>query len=325
MVQTPNGKDFYGIPFHGWIQGIWYRADWFKEKGLAAPDSWDNILKAAAALTDKSKNQYGILVGTKPEGYTEQVFTHLAIANGAAEFDENGNLVFNSPEMLETLKYYQKLAQYNPPGPQTWRARDYYLQGKMGMFFYSTYIMDDLALAEVAKGSLTNENFKELTNGQFDPDLVKKTAFAPIISNKQDASYGMLVGLSILKSGDAAKMEAAQRWAEFLFDPNAYISFLHMSPGGMNPMLKEIPNVPEYLNDPKGVFKVYGSEKISDIIKGFERIKSFAVVNGKVFPQSGQINAKQIIPKMVYSVLFENVSPEDAIKRAEEQMRDVIK
>ena len=52
--------------------------------------------------------------------------------------------------MKEAVEYYAELAKYNPPGPQTWRARDYYLQGKLAMFYYSTYIMDDLALAEVA-------------------------------------------------------------------------------------------------------------------------------------------------------------------------------
>ena len=38
------------------------------------------------------------------------------------------------------------LAKYNPPGPQNWRARDYYLQGKMGMFFYSTYTNGEIRI-----------------------------------------------------------------------------------------------------------------------------------------------------------------------------------
>ena len=176
----------------------------------------------------------------------------------------------------------------------------------------------------MAKGSLTSENFAELKDGQFDPNLVENTGFAPIISNKTDSSYGVLVGLSVLKNSNMAQSKAAQKWIQFLYEPFAYISFLHMAPGGMNPMLKEIPNIPAYLNDPKGVFKTYGSDKISDIIQGFESIKSFAVVDGKVFPQSGQINAKKIIPRMLYSVVFENVSPEDALKKAEQEMKVVI-
>jgi multiple sugar transport system substrate-binding protein len=323
MLQGPNGKDYYGVPFHGWVQGIWYRKDWFEAAGLDAPNTWENIEKAARVLTNKSENQYGILIGTNAESYTEQVFTQFALSNGAREFNSDGKLTFNSPEMLETLEYYQNLAEYNPPGPQTWRARDYYLQGKMAMFFYSTYIMDDLALAEVAKGSLSSENFEGLGGAAFDENLVKNTGFSPIITNTTDASYGVLVGLSAMKS-KANEKKAVQKFVQYLYDPYAYITYLHMAPGGMNPMLSDIPNHPYYLKDPQGVFEVYGSDAIKDIIKGFESIQTFTVVDGKSYPQSGQIFAKKIIPKMVYSVIFEGVAPADALADAEAEMKDLI-
>lgn len=322
-LTSPSGE-YYGLPYHGWIQGIWYRKDWFDKKGLAAPNTWENIEKAAKALTDKSKNQYGILVGTKQDSYTEQVFTQLALSNDAAEFDKNGKLIFNSPATLDTIKYYNKLAQYNPPGPQNWRARDYYLQGKMGMFFYSTYIMDDLALAEVAKGSLTSENFKELSGGTFDPNLVKNTAFAPIITHKSSASYGTLSGLVALKSKDAAKTKATKDFIEFMYDPASYITFLHMAPGGMNPMLKGIAEDPAYLDDANGVFNLYGADKMKQIVSGFDDIRSFSVVQGKTFPASGAIFAKSVIPRMIYSVTIEGKDPQAALDEAEQEMKTII-
>ena len=322
-LASPDG-DYYGLPYHGWIQGIWYRKDWFEEKGLAAPNTWENIKTAAEALTDKANNQYGILVGTKQDSFTEQVFTHLALSNDAAEFDAQGNLVFNSPATLETIEFYKELAAFNPPGPQNWRARDYYLQGKMGMFFYSTYIMDDLALAEVAKSSLSSENFAELTDGSFDPDLVKNTAFAPIISNKSAASYGTLSGLVALKTDDAAKQKATKDFIEFMYDPASYITFLHMAPGGMNPMLKGIAEDPEYLNDPKGVFSLYGGEKMQAIVNGFDSIRSFSVVEGKTYPASGEIFAKSVIPRMIYDVTIEGKDPQAALDAAEQEMKAII-
>lgn len=321
-LKSPTG-DYYGLPYHGWIQGIWYRTDWFEEKGLEPPTTWENIEAAAKALTDKSANQYGILVGTKQDSYTEQVFTQLALSNDAQEFNRNGDLVFNSPAMLETLQFYSRLAQYNPPGPQNWRARDYYLQGKMAMFFYSTYIMDDLALAEVAKGSLTADNFAELSGGTFDPDLVKKTGFAPIISHASPAAYGTLSGLVALHS-DAAQAEVTKDFIEFLYDPDSYISFLHMAPGGMNPMLKGIAENPIYLEDPNGVFELYGADKMKQIVSGFEDIRSFSVVDGRTFPKSGEIFAKSVIPRMVYDVTIEGKDPQAALDAAEQEMQAII-
>ncbi|TDO99836.1 ABC transporter substrate-binding protein [Marinomonas balearica] len=321
---TSPDDQYYGLPYHGWIQGIWYRKDWFDEKGLAAPNSWENIETAAKMLTDKSNNQYGILIGTKQDSYTEQVFTQLALSNNAAEFDSKGSLVFNSPATLETIEFYKKLSEYNPPGPQNWRARDYYLQGKMGMFFYSTYIMDDLALAEVAKGSLTSENFKELSGGTFDPDLVKNTAFAPIISHKSAASYGTLSGLVALKTSSMAQSDATKDFIEFMYDPASYITFLHMAPGGMNPMLKGIAEDPAYLDDPNGVFKLYGADKMKQIVSGFDDIRSFSVVEGMTFPESGEIFAKSVIPRMLYSVTIEDESPKKALDAAEQEMKAIV-
>ncbi|MGJ8645811.1 MAG: ABC transporter substrate-binding protein [Marinomonas colpomeniae] len=321
---TSPSDEYYGLPYHGWIQGIWYRKDWFDEKGLAAPNTWENIETAAKALTDKANNQYGILVGTKQDSYTEQVFTQLALSNNANEFDAKGNLIFNSPATLETIKYYKDLAQYNPPGPQNWRARDYYLQGKMAMFFYSTYIMDDLSLAEVAKGSLSSENFAELSGGTFDPELVKNTAFAPIISHKSAASYGTLSGLVALKTKDSTDTEATKNFIEFMYDPASYITFLHMAPGGMNPMLKGIAEDPAYLDDSNGVFKLYGADKMKQIVSGFDNIRSFSVVQGKTFPASGAIFAKSVIPRMIYDVTIEGKDPQAALDDAEKEMKTII-
>jgi len=190
------------------------------------------------------------------------------MSNNAALFDADKNLVFNSPEMKEAVEFYAGLAKFNPPGPQTWRARDYYLQGKMAMFFYSTYIMDDLAMLEVAAGSLTGDNFGDLSGAEFDPELVKNTRIAPIMTNESPAGYGTVVALGFFQQDDPAKTAAARKFIEYLYTPNAYITFLHMAPGGMNPMLKEIASNPRFQNDPMGLFKSYGPEKMAEIIDG---------------------------------------------------------
>ena len=324
MLSSPEKGRYLGLPYHGWIQGIWYRKDWFEKAGLNAPNSWDNILKAAKTLHRPENNQYGILIGTKTEVYTEQCFTHFALSNGAREFNSEGKLVFNSPETLETLKFYKKLAEYNPPGPQSWRARDYYLQGKMAMFFYSTYIMDDLALAEIAAGSLTGENFSDLKGGTFDPKLVDNTGVVTTIKGRRPAGYGAIVALGIIKKQSETEKKAVKKLVKFMYEPFSYITFLHMAPGGMNPVLRDIALMPEYLNDPNGVFKRYGRKKVEAIIEGLDNIGSFTSVDGKSFPESGKIFSKMIIPRMIYSVTIEGTAPEKALEWAEGEMRKVI-
>ena len=324
LVSSADKSSYYGIPYHGWIQGIWYRQDWFDEAGLAAPSNWNDILKAAEQFYNPQDNQYGILVGTKPESYAEQVYTPIALANNASLFDGNGNLVFNSPATKETLEYYAKLAQFTPPGPQTWRARDYYLQGKMAMFFYSTYIMDDLVIPDVAEGSLTNENFEDLAGASFDPQLGEKTGFAPIISNKDDAGYGTLVTLTLFKNDNDAKSQAAKQFASFLMETDNYITFLHMAPGGMLPMREGIADTAEFLDDPKGIYSKYGKDKLNEIISGFQSIKTFNIVDGTQIEAANVIFSKQIIPQMLYQITQEGKDVQTAIDDAEKEMKAIL-
>jgi multiple sugar transport system substrate-binding protein len=324
LLETTQKGSYYAIPYHGWIQGIWYRSDWFEKEGLEPPSSWEAIEKAAKTFYKPDQNQYGILVGTRAEVYSEQCFTQFAISNGARLFDKDGNLIFNSPEMKETIEFYAGLSQYNPPGPQTWRARDYYLQGKMAGFFYSTYIMDDLALQEVAAGSLTAEHFKDLKGSDFDPELANKTGFAPIIKNKQPSSYGVIVALGLFKNDDEAVTAGAKRFIEYMFTEDSYVSFLHMAPGGMNPVMKEIAGSDKFMKDPKGIFERYGKEKMGEIISGLESIQRFGIVEGNLIEDYGKIFAQQIIPQMIYKITQENMDVQKAMDWAEAEMKKAI-
>jgi len=324
MVENPNTQQFVSVPYYGWVQGIWYRADWFEDAGLEPPTTWENIEKAAKYFYQPQKNQYGILVGTKADSYAEQCYTQFALSNDAGEFNKDGELIFNSPAQAEVLDFYKSLAQYNPPGPQTWRARDYYLQGKLAMFFYSSYILDDIALAEAAASSLGSENFKDLEGAAFDPNLAKNTRLATTITNKSPSTFGTMLGYSILKGADEAEVEATKAFVEYMNEKDQVVAYSHMAIGGHLPMLRDIAETDEFLNDPKGIFAAYGKESIKEIVAGFDNIKNFAVVEGKAFPESGEIFAKQIIPRMVYSATIENQDTQEALDWAEEQMQQVI-
>ncbi|HUX21501.1 MAG TPA: extracellular solute-binding protein [Spirochaetia bacterium] len=322
--QSAQSGSYYALPFTGWIEGIWYRTDWFQKAGLNPPKTWEDMLKASQTFYKPDQNQYGILVGTKPEVYTEQCFTPIAASNGAGLFANDGSLNFNTPAMKQAIEFYAQLAKYNPPGPQNWRARDYYLQGKMAGFFYSTFIMDDLAIQKVAQGSLTGDNFANLKGSQFDPQLVEHTGFVPIITHKQDAGYGVIVDMMMFKQKDPAVTQAAGDLVKYLFTPHAYITWLHVAPGGNNPVIHGIADNSEFLNDPEGVFQHYGKDKMDTIISGMNSITDFSIVGGKVVPAGAAIYSKAIIPQMIYKITQESMPVDQAMTWAEGQMKDVM-
>ncbi|RLD36042.1 MAG: sugar ABC transporter substrate-binding protein [Bacteroidetes bacterium] len=325
LFESKDKGAYYGVPYHGMVQGIWYRADWFEEAGLQPPTTWDAVAKAAEYFYKPEENMYGLLLGTmETESYDEQCFTPIAMSNNAGLFDKDGNLVFNSPEMKEAVEFYARLAKTTPPGPQTWRARDYYLQGKMAMFFYSTYIMDDLSILEVAQGSLTSDNFEGLKGAEFDPDLVKNTKIATILSNKKDAGFGAVVSMALPKQSDPAVTAAAVDFLNYLYSPNAYITFLHMAVGGMMPVFKGVAETDRFLNDPKGVYSKYGAEKIGEITEGLNYIETFGIVEGNRIEAASTIYSKKIIPQMIYKITQEGMDVDKAMAWAESEMKKLL-
>ncbi|WP_413691788.1 ABC transporter substrate-binding protein [Psychromonas sp. KJ10-2] len=324
LVESAALNEYVSVPYSGWVQGIWYRADWFKEAGLAPPTTWEAIEAAAKYFYKPSDNQYGILIGTKADNYAEQCYTQFALSNAAGQFNKDGELIFNSAAQKQALDFYTELAQYNPPGPQSWRARDYYLQGKLAMFFYSSYILDDIALAEAAASSLSSDNFKDLKGAAFDPDLAKNTRLATTITNTSPSSFGTLVGFTMMKNDNQEEVKATKAFIQYMNEKDQVVAYSHMAVGGHLPMLRDIAETDEFLDDPKGIFAQYGKESIKEIVAGFDSIKNFSVVEGKTFPKSGEIFAKQIIPRMIYRAAIEKEPTQTALDWAEKQMQTVI-
>lgn len=302
LVRSPTESIWAAVPIDGWVQGIWYRKDLFAEKGLAAPTSWDTILEAAKAFYDPAAPMYGIVIGTdQGQTFTQQVFEPFALSNGATGFDKDGNIVMNTPEMVEALDYYTKLAAYGPPGATTWNeCRQYYIVGQVAMMFYSPYIMDDIA-GLVEKYQVTV------------PDLAKNTGFCPIIQGPSGikASYGQLVTLGIFKDTDT---EAAIEFVKYVLGPK-YVDILFMSPGGKVPVRKAV--VDEWLKH--DVFSLYAPEVVADVAGGMDMIQRWGFMDGNIVPLVSDVYGRKLVPIVIEKILTGDMTPEQAAAWLQEQ------
>lgn len=312
MLSNPDGGHF-GVPFHGWVQGIWYREDLFEEKGLEAPTNWEAIRKAAEEFYNPSEQEYGIVIGTDRNSYARQTFTQYALSNNARIFDEEGNIVFNSPEMVETLEYYAELAEFTPPGPDGWRdARDLYLSGRVPMMMYSSYIMGDIG---------TGDTGYEGGQGAIVENLADKTNFANTMEKDSEAVFGQITGLTFVKNEDQDKVEGAKEFVEFLLSGENYIDFLHMAPGGMNPVLKGVADDPDYQDNE--VLKAWG-DKAEVIASGLNNIGKFGYVEGNVFPEIGSITSQFVVGETIMKMTESNWSAERAAEWGHSQMESAL-
>ncbi|SLN29448.1 Bacterial extracellular solute-binding protein [Roseivivax jejudonensis] len=135
----------YAAPFYGESSMVMYRTDLMEEAGLEMPEepTWADIEDAAAAMTDKDNEIYGICLRGKP-GWGENMAFLTAMSNsfGARWFNEDWQPQFDSEAWNETFTTYLDLMNnYGPPGAASNGFNEnlaLFQQGKCGMWIDAT-------------------------------------------------------------------------------------------------------------------------------------------------------------------------------------------
>ena len=135
----------YAAPFYGESSMIMYRTDLIEEAGLEMPDAptWEFVREAAAAMTDKDNEQYGIcLRGKAGWGEGGAFITAMSNSFGARWFDEEWNAQFDTQPWKDTLTFFTEMMnESGPPGYATNGFNEnlaLFQQGKCGMWIDAT-------------------------------------------------------------------------------------------------------------------------------------------------------------------------------------------
>ena len=117
-----------------WI--LYWNKELFEAKGLKYPQTFDELVTAAEALTDPSTNTYGFVARGLKNANTP-VWTSLMLGYGAAPIVD-GKIDAMTKEAVEAATLYQRLMTKSaPPGVSgfNWaEAQSAFLQGKIGMW-----------------------------------------------------------------------------------------------------------------------------------------------------------------------------------------------
>ncbi|MBN1242508.1 MAG: sugar ABC transporter substrate-binding protein [Spirochaetales bacterium] len=298
VLRGDSGK-LFGVPLTGWVQGIWYRKDLFAEKGLAAPEKWDDILTAAKAFHSPADKKYGIVFATEATDFTEQTFSQFALSNGAELFDASGKPAFNSPAMRRAVEFYRELYKYSLPGSNGFtQVKDSFSGGNAAMVVYSTYIL----------------------GGLYEQGMADKVGFA-VPEGVAPASFGMVSTEVITNTVPEAQRQAAAAFMKFLLRNENYIPWMHMAPGGPNPVLKGVASDPAYLGHP--LLKAYG-DTAKAIPEAFADLAMFGFQDGKTNPKMGEISARMIIPTALNNILVLGADLDGELAKAQKAMEDVV-
>lgn len=177
------------------------------------------------------------------------------------------------------------------PGAQYWLgARDAYLNSRAGLFFYSTYIMDDLVEAS------------SLPSDREEPSpLALRTGFAPILRGPNGAAtYGQLMTLAILEDAEPASAAVARFFLE-----EGYQDILALAPLGKVPVLQSA--VDEWMGSTT-YFSSYPEETLEQIVAGYDSMQRW-ILRPDYTPEQraiiGEIEARLLIPQALHAVAIE--------------------
>jgi multiple sugar transport system substrate-binding protein len=190
---TYNGE-IYGIPAFSFVDVLFYRSDWFKEKGLTPPTNWDEFQAAAIALTDPAQGRYGFALrgGAGGAGWAMKVLESF----GVDWLDDNGQPSIDRDALIKGLTFYTDLATKYAAVPPS-AAGDGYTEtvtgfktDTTGMLFQSTG-----ALADIASGLTPGEQFLSapMPSGEGGPSGRLSALYNGMMSDENaDASWEWL-------------------------------------------------------------------------------------------------------------------------------------
>ncbi|MFD1175752.1 ABC transporter substrate-binding protein [Paenibacillus puldeungensis] len=290
MANSQTGGKTYSIPFQRSTIVLYYNKDMFKEAGLnpeQPPKTWDEMREYAKKLTKEGR--WGLEIPVTGYGYW--MLQTFALQNGKNLMTEDGKKVmFNTPENVEGLKFWADLSQKDkvmPQGVTEWgTVPSDFLEGKTAMMYHTT-------------GNLTNVK----NNAKFDFGVT----FLP-----QRKTYGSPTGggnFYIFKGIDKQKQDAAWKFITFMTESERAAQWsIDTGYVAVKKSAYETELMKKYVEDfPQALVARDQLEHAAAELSTHN--------NGKVM---------KILSDQVQAVLTGSTTPDEALKKAQEEADQVL-
>ena len=139
LATVTDGGQFWGFPHAFSTKALFINCGLVEAAGEAcvAPRTWTGLYNMAKAVNDNT-SAAGIGITGKDFDNTMHQFLNYLYSNGGSVSDAaSGEITFNSPEAIETLEFYGKLAgvaQEGPMGYERSQLTQLYNDGQIGMY-----------------------------------------------------------------------------------------------------------------------------------------------------------------------------------------------
>ena len=317
------GDDIYGVPFGGGLAMVWYRTDLFEQEGIPIPETLEEFEAAAEHFTREfnpdSPTEYGVTVPLGHHGATWLFGAPFLYGFGGEIFDENLNVVFDSPETVAAVDWYSSLAPY------TSEAAIGYAWGDL----IDTFLTEQSAMTFYMGRPLGRAYLNA-------PHLVGNIGVFPYPTDNIKATFSDPSYYAI--NAATEHPEEAQRWVKYLLSPEVSAKVFCTIPTHITPINQD--QLDWWNQDVTGCDMLDENPEIKEAFGEAIQYGYNPIVNAGAVYKATQEGADRPIftgsPNPLYSapdwpfaaavqkVVVEGMSPEDAVKEAAEEAARVV-
>lgn len=299
------GENNYSIPLYSHAKVLWVRKDLLEKNGLSVPQTWEELYRAAKALT--KDGVYGLSVPMGTNDYVATIFLDLYIRSGGGTLLSKDHKVdLTSPLAQEAINYWVKMYKETSPKDAVnyniLQQATLYYQGKAAFDFNSGFHIG---------GVQANS-----------PDLLPYIDAYPVpkrnINDPQGASETLSFPLVVWKN--SKHPEIAKAFIESIYQKDRYIQFLNAVPVGMLPAVTGVDDDPAYKDLPiRQEFK--HAEKVIQ-----EAVNLGSAIGYEYGPNvyAGLLTNQHIIEAMFQDIVVNGTDPMVAAKKAEDQLNTLF-
>jgi multiple sugar transport system substrate-binding protein len=299
-IFNPKTKKYFGVS-DNWVPDPGnYRKDLWDTVGMV-PDTWDDLRVGGAKIKQQSGNPVGI--GLSQELDTNMAMRAIMYSFGSHEQNEEGQLSINSKETLEAIKYVRALfKEAMTPEVFTWDVSSnnrFMLAGK------GSFAMNAISITRSAEKDVP-EMSKKI-------QLVKSPA-GPVRRMGLEHVMGVYVIWKFAENQAGAK--------QFLLDlmDNYRTAFLESEFYNFPSFPRTVPDLQELIakdakGDPPDKYKILGNFIENATNVGYPGYSTAAI---------DEVYSTFVIPTMFAKAARDELSPEDAVKAAERDMRRIF-
>ncbi|MHA6480380.1 ABC transporter substrate-binding protein [Paenibacillus sp. strain BS8-2] len=209
MKNQVENRGLYAMPLEMNLEGFWYNKEHFAELGLAVPQTWDEMMAAAAKMMEEGIQPFA-LAGREKWPITRYMNAYIIRKLGidAMKDVNQGNAKLTDKGFVEAAQMIKEMAGSGYFGPSPSRvsfgeATKAFMQGKIGMFY---------------SGSWSLRDFDKGSEGSLKPSSIGFFGIPSVENGSSKAEdYPVNAGLTTAFSKEAFDGEVGE-WMKYVFE-----------------------------------------------------------------------------------------------------------